>query len=355
VIIYWRDAGLVFENFLTRRQVTAHPLTASLLDFFDRWKSFADLCAGMPEYAPSSLQRAVAELVRLSLLQRKDQSLPVRHTALAAWSKWNPAAGFFHLSTRNLRFADDDEEEFRSLVRLAKSKPIPLPIKRYRDAKQIPLPSPPVDGEFARVLLQRRTWRKFSTAPVPVLTLGNLLGLTFGVRHWINLPKIGSVAVKTSPSAGSMHPIEAYVLARNVDGLKSGFYHYSAADHRLELLKSGATSRDITRLLANQWWYSSSGFVVFLTAIFARTRWKYDYARAYRAVLIEAGHLCQTFCLTATSMGLAPFCTMAFADSKIEKVLGIDGISESALYVAGAGMRPKSGGKLANILSITAD
>jgi SagB-type dehydrogenase family enzyme len=84
--------------------------------------------------------------------------------------------------------------------------------------------------------------------------------------------------------------------------------------------------------------------------VFARTRWKYDYARAYRAVLIEAGHLCQTFCLTATSLGYAPFCTTAFADSKIEKALGIDGISESALYVTGAGMRPEKAGKMANIL-----
>jgi SagB-type dehydrogenase family enzyme len=341
----------VFENYLTRRQITAEPLTASLLDFFDRWRSVADLCAAMPQYAQSSLKRAVAQLVRHSLLQPNDQPPPAGHAALAAWSKWNPAAGFFHLSTRNLRFADDDDEEFRSLVRLAKSKPIPLPIKRYRDARQIALPNPSVDDEFARVLLQRRTWRKFSGEPVSAQALGNLLGLTFGVRHWVKLPKIGSVAVKTSPSGGSMHPIEAYVLVRNVDGLAAGFYHYSATDHHLEFLRSGATSRDITRLLANQWWYGSAGFVVFLTAVFERTRWKYDYARAYRAVLIEAGHLCQTFCLTATSMGLAPFCTMAFADSKIEKILKIDGISESALYVAGAGMPPETGGNLANILN----
>jgi SagB-type dehydrogenase family enzyme len=351
VIIYWRDRILVFENFLTRRQTTAEPLTASLLDFFDQWKSVADLCTAMPQYAPASLRHAVEQLVRHSLLQRRDRPLPTGHDALAAWSKWNPAAGFFHLSTRNLRFADDDEEEFRSLVRLAKSKPIPIPIKRYRNAKQIPLPSPSVGSEFARVLLQRRTWRKFSTESVSMQALGSLLGLTFGVRHWIKLPKIGSVAVKTSPSGGSMHPIEAYVMARNVKGLADGFYHYSAADHRLELLKRGATPRDITRLLAHQWWYATAGFIVFLTAVFERTRWKYDYARAYRAVLIEAGHLCQTFCLTATSLGLAPFCTMAFADSKIEKMLEIDGISESALYVAGAGMRPESSGKLANILS----
>jgi SagB-type dehydrogenase family enzyme len=355
VIIYWRDGRLVFENFLTRRQVTAQPLTLSLLRFFDKWTSVAVLCSAMPEYTPASLKHAVADLVRYSLLQRNDQPLPPGHAALAGWSEWNPVAGFFHLSTRDLQFAADDQEEFRSLVRLAKSKPIPLPIKRYTKAKQIQLPAPSADGEFARVLLQRRTWRKFSAEPVPLPMLGNLLGLTWGVRHWVKLPKIGSVAVKTSPSGGSMHPVEAYVVARNVEGLSAGFYHYNAADHRLELLKSGATSGKVTRLLANQWWYGSAAFVVFLTAVFARTRWKYDYARAYRAVLIEAGHLCQTFCLTATSLGLAPFCTMAFADSKIEKSLGIDGISESVLYVAGAGMRPKAGGMMANILGGAVD
>jgi SagB-type dehydrogenase family enzyme len=355
VIIYWRDGRLVFENFLTRRQVVAEPLTASLLHFFDRWKFFAALCAAMPQYAPSSLERAVTQLAQHSLLQRNDRPLPSGHGALAEWSEWNPAAGFFHQSTKDLRFEADAAEEFRSLVRLAKSKPIPVPIKRYPKVKKIVLPPAATDSEFARVLLDRRTWRRFSAKPVPLSAVGNLLGLTWGVRRWVKLPKIGTVAVKTSPSGGALHPIEAYVLARNVHGLAAGFYHYSAGDHRLELLKNGATSRDITRLLANQWWYASAGFVAFLTAVFARTRWKYDYARAYRAVLIEAGHLCQTFCLTATSMGLAPFCTMAFADSKIEKVLGLDGISESALYVAGAGIRPESAGKLANILTAAAE
>jgi len=350
LIIYWRERILVFENFLTGRRVIAEPFAASLLHFFGRWKSFKALRAAMPQYSPASLERALKQLVRCSLLLSADRALPQGHAALEAWSGWNPAAGFFHLATKDVPFADDDEGEYRSLVRLAKSKPIPLPIKRYRNAKQIPLPSPSVDGEFARVLLQRRTWRMFSAEPVSLLALGNLLGLTFGVRYWVKLPKIGSVAIKTSPSGGSMHPIEAYVLARNVSGLAAGLYHYSAADHRLELLRTGATSGDIIRLLAKQRWYGSSAFLVFLTAVFERTRWKYDYARAYRAVLIEAGHLCQTFCLTATSMGLAPFCTMAFADSKVEKVLGTDGISESALYVAGAGTRPQTGGKLANIL-----
>jgi SagB-type dehydrogenase family enzyme len=350
LISYWRDDQLVFENYLTQRRVSASPLTSIILDFFDRERPLRALCAALTKYTPRSLRKAAEMLVRHSLLQRQGRKRPRGERELQEWSEWNPAAGFFHLSTKDLPFERDAAKEFRGLLRLAKSKPIPKPVKRYPKSQQVHLPAPAFASEFSRALLERRTWRKFSKQPVELSLLGNLLGLAWGVRKWVEIPKVGAVAVKTSPSGGALHPIEAYVLARNVNGLRSGLYHYSAADHRLELLRRGASSRQITEYLANQYWYGGAAFVVFMTAVFARTRWKYDYARAYRAVLIEAGHLCQTFCLTATWLGAAPFCTMAFADSKIEKALGIDGISESVLYVAGAGTRPESE-EHANLLS----
>ena len=74
-----------------------------------------------------------------------------------------------------------------------------------------------------------------------------------------------------------------------------------------------------------------------MTAVFARAMWKYPHPRAYRVVLLDAGHLGQTFCLTATRLGLAPFSTAALADTLIERDLGIDGISESVIYVTGVG------------------
>jgi SagB-type dehydrogenase family enzyme len=340
LISYWRENDLVFENFLTRRRVSASPLTSTILHFFDRDRPLSALCARLTDYTPESLRKAARMLAQHSLLQRQGSRLPPGERELHAWSEWNPAAGFFHLSTKDLPFERDAAKEFRGLLRLAKSKPMPKPIKRYRQAQQVRLAAPTFTSEFSRALTDRRTWRKFSKKPVELSLLGNLLGLTWGVRRWVEIPMVGTVAVKSSPSGGALHPIEAYVLARNVNGLRSGIYHYSAADHRLELLRRGADSRQITEYLANQFWYGGAAFVVFMTAVFARTRWKYDYARAYRAVLIEAGHLCQTFCLTATWLGAAPFCTMAFADSKIEKALGVDGIAESAIYVTGAGLRP---------------
>jgi SagB-type dehydrogenase family enzyme len=82
--------------------------------------------------------------------------------------------------------------------------------------------------------------------------------------------------------------------------------------------------------------------MVFFTAVFKRIMWRYPYSRAYRAALAEAGHICQTFCLTATWRGLAPYCLMALADSLIERDLGLDGIHEAVLYAAGVG-RPPAG------------
>ena len=77
-----------------------------------------------------------------------------------------------------------------------------------------------------------------------------------------------------------------------------------------------------------------------MTTVFDRVQWRYPHARAYRAILAEAGHLCQTFCLVATWLGLAPFCTMGLSDRRIESDLEIDGVSESIIYAAGVGSRP---------------
>jgi SagB-type dehydrogenase family enzyme len=342
VISYWRGDQLVFENFLAHQRIAANPLTSTVLHFFDRWRPLRELFAAFKDYTPASLRKAVRSLARHSFLQIHGRSPVSGEKELRAWSEWNPAASFFHLTTKDVEFQPDSEEEYRELLQLAKSNPMPRPVKRYPKAVRIRLPPPDADSEFPRVLLARRTWRKFSTRSVTLPVLGSLLGLTWGVQAWVKTPQLGSAAVKTSPSGGALHPVEAYVLARNIRGLHPGLYHYNGADHGLELLRRGANSRDITRNLANQWWYAGAAFVVFMTAVFSRTQWKYDYARAYRAVLLEAGHLCQTFCLTATWLNLAPFCTLAFADSRIEKALGLDGVSESVLYVAGAGMRPEN-------------
>jgi SagB-type dehydrogenase family enzyme len=144
--------------------------------------------------------------------------------------------------------------------------------------------------------------------------------------------------LKTSPSGGARHPVEVYLMALRVEGLDPGLYHYDGREHALERLSAGATPEAARDYCADQPYVAEAGALFVMTGVFARTMCKYQHPRAYRVVLLDAGHLGQTFCLTATRLGLAPFSTAALKDTVIERDLGIDGISESVLYVTGIGM-----------------
>jgi SagB-type dehydrogenase family enzyme len=340
LVSYWQGDQLVFENFAIRQRITADAIICEILQFCSEWRSLREVESHLKKYSKSSLRETLNQLWLHGLLARSDKKCDPRVKLMDTWNAWNPAAGFFHFSTKDQQFDEDSWTSIRTLQKYAKSHPMPVPVKEYRRAPGIELPRADSATEFPRVLKERRTWRKYSADPVPLEALAATLELTFGIQSWAEIPGLGRASMKTSPSGGSLHPVEAYVLARRVKGLRQGIYHYNAAQHSLEWLRSGIPKQDLQRSLGHQHWFADTAFLVLMTAVFGRTRWKYDFARVYRAILLEAGHLCQTFCLTATWQGLAPFCTIALADTKWESLLGIDGITESVIYAAGAGMRP---------------
>jgi len=340
IVCYWSEKGLVFENFALRMRTSASPLACVILDFFDRWRPAEELFRRLAEYSTASLRNAVAQLERRSLLQSSARRESTAEKAMASWHDWNPAAGFFHFSTKDVKYEQDLDVIHRALRARAKTRPIPSPVKHYPRARQVSLAAPKTESEFPRVLLQRRTWRQMQPRRVSLRTLGELLWLTGRVQRWVRMPGIGRFAFKTSPSGGAMHPIETYVLALRIEGLAPGIYHYAADRHRLELLKRGVTPRHVTRYLPGQPWYQDAAALFLFTARFSRPQWKYGFARSYRAVLLDAGHLGQTFLLAATWLGLAPFCTMALADTILERDLGVDGVTESAVFAAGFGTPP---------------
>ncbi len=176
--------------------------------------------------------------------------------------------------------------------------------------------------------------------PVSVDELATVLALSAGVQQWV-LAGEQQIPSKTSPSGGARHAVECYVVARDVRGLKGGVYHYAPDRHALSRIGGSVPLARMRAYVPGSEYFANASAMVFFTAIFARILWRYPYARAYRAALVEAGHVCQTFCLSATQLGLAPFSVMALADSVIERDLGIDGISESVLYAAGVGRRPR--------------
>jgi SagB-type dehydrogenase family enzyme len=313
-------------------------VTIGLLDYFDTWKRATPLLE-RSTFPRAELLKVLKKLVAASLLQQAGRPLPPAERHMDGWAAWNPAAGFFHFSTKDLPFALGEAQADQFLAQRLATRPMPPATKTYARRPVVTLPKASLEHPFPRVLLQRRTWRRFGRRPLTKHELGTLMSLAFGAHDAIDLGAAGSAMLRTSPSAGARNPLEAYVVVRQVAGLIPGIYHYAPIDHCLTRLKRGARTV-IERHLPGQSWYGQASVLVLITAVFARSEWKYPEPRAYRDVLLEAGHFCQTFCLTATWLGLAPFCTDALADSIIERDLGLDGVSESVVYACGAGSRP---------------
>ena len=129
------------------------------------------------------------------------------------------------------------------------------------------------------------------------------------MQQWV-AAKPRDLALKTSPSGGARHSIETYVVIRDVAELRPGIYHYAPDRHALEKIRGPVSVKRMREYLPNSGYFAAASAMVFFTSIFERILWRYPYSRAYRAALVEAGHLCQTFCLTATWLGLAPYCVM---------------------------------------------
>ena len=341
ILAYWSNDRLVFENYRTRISITADPLAVQVLDFFGRWRQPEDLFPKMRQYSSGSLRTALRQLTECSLLMKEGTSEAQQDEHLQkAWSHWLPH-GSFHFATKDVAFIWGPRRE-KFLERYIKESRQPPFFKTYRKAPRLRLPrhaSPA--GEYLRVLLGRRTHREFSSGPLPLSAVSQLLFYTWGVMGYVSTP-FGQLPHKTSPSGGARHPIEVYLAALKVGGLPAGLYHYNARNHSLECLHKGQMRGKAVEYCAGNALVKNTAALFLMTAVFPRSMWKYRFARAYRVVLLDAGHLCQTFCLTATWLGLAPFCTAALNDSLIEKDLGLDGTTESVIYIAAAGV-PRQG------------
>lgn len=229
-----------------------------------------------------------------------------------------------------------DETRFNRALK--RREPPPAAVKRYLTRPRIDLPDPTgqLRTELPEVLLRRRTHRRFGQGVLSLEQLSLLLWITWGFTNHVRWPGLGSLPVKTSPSGGARHSLEVYLWCSRVDGLLPGVYHYRPDRHRLERLRAGSVRERMARLCGHQDWVRNCSALFVMTTVLARVMSRYRFSRAYRVILLEAGHFCQTFCLVATWLRLAPFSTAALDDEEIERELGLDA-GEAVLYAAGVG------------------
>jgi SagB-type dehydrogenase family enzyme len=348
LVAYWREAELRLDQHARGTRNTVSPAVVALLHACDRWRTLGEIRERLPDLSPAEVTAIVPRLIARGLLVRKDSPQDPGDAAADTWNGWDPAAGFFHHATRDVAYWPRARATEYLRTKAEREPPPPAVLRSAGEGRVEVALLPPRGGKgldrraagLVDALRARRTWRRFGRAPLSLADASTLLGLTWGVQAWVTVRGFGRMPLKTAPSGGARHAIEAFAAVRRVSGVRPGLYHYDADAHRLVGLQRGLSAAALGACFPEQGWMGRAALVVFMAAVFARAQWRYPFARAYRTILAEAGHHAQSFCLLATALDLAPFCTMAFADSHVDRWLGLDGRRMAALYAVGVGVRP---------------
>ena len=337
LIAYWKEGSFVVEDFARRRQITAAPFVVLLLAAFDEPRTIREVAGDFPQFEGPSVAKEARSLARIAFLVKvKGRRRP--RSLFGVWRDSFPAI-YFQSVTRDVLYVTAPAEKRRYVESMLSRSPQPPLHKDYRGRKEISLsrnsrgPRIPLTD----VLSWRRTVRDFGRAKIRLDDFSAVIRGTWGQTAWLDAGPLGRLIGRTSPSAGARHPIECYVLAWRVEGLPEGVFHYSVRKDCLECLRLGDFRSEAVRMASGQRWIRGAAFLCVMTAVADRVFWKYRLADAYRLFFLDAGHLAQTFSLLATERQLGPFTTAAMQESRIERVLGIDGIEEFPVYLCGAG------------------
>jgi SagB-type dehydrogenase family enzyme len=339
LVAVWEGERLILENYLTGGRTAGTPEVNRLLAGLTELVPYPRVIA-----ASGSGVELVDQLVAEDILLLGGTPLEQRDRRIQELWTWGHSARHLHYQTRRVRFSADPQEEAASLAALAQRRPAPPPFEDRGDAR-IPLPGAfdAPRGGLWELLLRRRTRRDFARTPVSLGELAAVLLWTWGKTHLLHHPVVGSIVLKTSPSGGARHPTEVYPVVLRVAGLEPGIYHYSVRWHALEPVRAGMFEELVVAMCAQQQWVRDAAVAFILTAQVERSMWKYPHAHAYRVLLLDAGHLGQTFQLVCTALGLAPFTSAAMDDELVEHELGLDGVTEVPIYAAAFG-RPAEPG-----------
>ncbi|MGH3170029.1 MAG: SagB/ThcOx family dehydrogenase [Trebonia sp.] len=167
----------------------------------------------------------------------------------------------------------------------------------------------------------RASARDYSSGPVPLTELGELLYRTARIRSLIAFPPAGPGSPRAGgeqeaegeaclsdrpyPGAGGCHELEIYVMVSDCPGLPPGVYHYDPLGHELEPVATEQAAADTLMRCASVAMGADDPPPVLLTiaARFRRLSWKYA-GIPYSLALMDVGVLIHSLYLTCTAMRL---------------------------------------------------
>lgn len=209
------------------------------------------------------------------------------------------------------------------------------PFKIYPSAKIIKLGKINPSENIFQILKNRKSVRKYKKYPISLKELHYILHYSYGISR--SLPIYGSERGKwyyrMVPSAGALYPLEIYIVTLNSE-IEKGLYHYRPRESYLELIKRDFSIEELNEIIFAEptVQLSKASLVIIITAIFERMLFKYG-DRGYRFILMEVGFVSQNISLICEALGLGSCMIGRYLDDEVNKFLGVDGLTESALNV----------------------
>lgn len=201
--------------------------------------------------------------------------------------------------------------------------------KSYFRFQEIRLPKPKdLSQSLSHCLTERKSCRNFRERRLYLSKISSILAHSLGLIN-----STDDLKRRVYPSAGPRYPIEAYIISVNT-ALSQGVYHYYVKNHSLELM-THLRSFSMKKFFIHPFFKNASCFIV-LTGVFSRSTIKYGVG-AYLRILLEAGHIGQNIYLTSSALGLGCCAIGGFGNYEIDKLLDIDGVSESSIYMFALG------------------
>jgi SagB-type dehydrogenase family enzyme len=182
-------------------------------------------------------------------------------------------------------------------------------------------------------ICDRRSVRSFIPTTLDLTTLATILYYSYGRTESNNeMPR----AFRAIPSGGALYPLELYFYSASLQGIPPGFFHYDPARHCITLLQASDSPLCMASTVVQPDIVTQAAMIVFVTALFARSTFKYG-DRGYRFTLLEAGHFAQNLLLVLQGLGLAGVSIGGFFDREVDKLLQLDGVNHSSLYMIALG------------------
>jgi SagB-type dehydrogenase family enzyme len=191
------------------------------------------------------------------------------------------------------------------------------------------LPEPALDGacSLQKALSTRRSMRAFSTAPLSLQEVSQLMWAAQGVT--------GKSGERSAPSAGATYPLKAWLAVGKVEGLAPGLYQYEGATHELKLFDAGDPRLKLTQASRNQDFILEAPVSLVFSAQPGSTTGRYP-ELGDRYVAMEAGHASQNVYLMAAALGLGTVAVGAFDAAAAGRMLWLLP-HEQVLYIMPVG------------------